>query len=167
MFYAGRHFVDADGQRISSDYEPVTPITGERFLEGSPVKHLFCWRVSVGLGCGGVDETLNNFGSDDYDFPWTMFDYGAVFHAVPSALYRFRDHREGYRLTTHVPRSVQRHELARILAKHGVSKRDIQRHVRYATRMYLRQSLFRNRLHRWILERLGFNARRGWREPYK
>jgi hypothetical protein len=167
VFYTGRVFVDAEGRRISSDYAPVTPITHERFLEGSPIKHLFCWRVSVGLGCGGVDETLNNFGSDDWDFPWTMFDHGAVFHAVDAPLYRFRDHREGYRLTTHVPRSVQRRELARILGKHGVSKRDIPRLVRYATRTYLQQSLFRNRLHRWILEKLGFDARRGWRERYR
>lgn len=167
VLYGGRFFVDAEGRRISSDYHPVTPITRESFFAGSPIKIPFCWRVTVGLGCGGVDETLNNFGSDDWDFPWTMFDHGAVFHPVDVPLYRVRDHREGYRLTTHVPRSVQRKELARILGKHGVSRRDIRKLTRYATRGYLRQSLFRNRLHRWILETLGVDARRGWRERYR
>jgi hypothetical protein len=133
VFYSGRCFIDADGSRLSSDYPPIIPVTRERFLRGSPIKHLFCWRVRAGLACGGVDETLNNFGSDDYDFPWTLLDHGAVFHPIPDALYRFRDHREGVRLTTHVPRSVQRRELARILAKHGVPKGDIRRLVRYAT----------------------------------
>lgn len=167
FFHSGRYFIDGDNRRISSDYAPVTPVTAERFLETSPVKHLFCWRASLGLSCGGVDESLNNFASDDYDFPWTMLEHGAVFHAIPKPLYIVRDHRDGYRLTTHVPRSVQRSELARILAKHGVPADIIRQRVRHATRDYLRQSLFRNRLDRWILERIGFDARRGWREPYR
>ena len=168
FFHGGRYFVDADNRRISADYlPPPTPVTVERFHQGSPVKHLFCWRVALGLSCGGVDESLNNFGSDDYDFPWTMLEHGAVFHPVPRPLYIVRDHRDGYRLTTHVPRSVQRRELARIFEKHGVPRDIARRRIRDATRGYLKQSLFRNRLHRWILERMGFDPRRGWREPYR
>ena len=59
--------------------------------------------MALGLASGGVDESLNNFGSDDYDFPWTMLEHGAVSTRFPRPLYIFRDHREGYRLTTHVP----------------------------------------------------------------
>lgn len=167
FLHSGRYFIDGDNRRISGDYAPVTPITAEQFVNGSPVKHLLCWRVALGLSSGGVDESLNNFGSDDYDFPWTMFDHGAIFHAIPRPLYIFRDHRDGHRLTTHVPRSVQRRELARILAKHGVPSDIVRGRIRDANRNYLRQSLFRNRLHRWILERVGFDPRRGWREPYQ
>jgi glycosyltransferase involved in cell wall biosynthesis len=168
FFHSGRYFVDGDNRRISGDYLPApAPITVERFHQGSPVKHLLCWRVALGLSCGGVDESLNNFASDDYDFPWTMFEHGAVFHAVPRPLYIVRDHRDGYRLTTHVPRSVQRRELARIFEKHGVPGDIARRRIRDATRGYLKQSLFRNRLHRWILERMGFAPHGGWREPYR
>lgn len=167
FFHSGRYFIDGDNRRISSDYPPVAPVTAERFVQGSPVKHLLCWRTALGLSCGGVDESLNNFGADDYDFPWTMLEHGAVFHAVPTPLYIFRDHRDGYRLTTHVPRSVQRSELARILEKHGVARDVVRKRVRHATREHLRQSLFRNTFHRWILESMGFDARRGWREPYR
>jgi hypothetical protein len=167
FFHSGRCFIDAEGRRLSADYLPVSSVDAAAFVVGSPVKHLLCWRVRLGLACGGVDETLNNFGSDDYDFPWTMLEHGAAFHPVDKPLYRMRDHRDGYRLTTHVPRSIQQAELRRILAKHGVAPRIIDATVRRARRGYLRQSLFRNRLHRWIRERLGYDARRGWREPYR
>lgn len=167
FFHSGRYFIDAENRRISSDYFPTMPVTAENFVNGSPVKHLLCWRPWLGLACGGVDETLNNFGSDDYDFPWTMLEHGATFHAIPKPLYIFRDHRDGYRLTTHVPRSVQRRELRRILEKHGVAPALIRKRIRHASRDYLRQSLFRNPVHRWIRERIGFDAQRGWREPYR
>jgi hypothetical protein len=167
FFHSGRCFIDGEGRRLSSDYLPAESIEAADFEGGSPVKHLLCWRVRLGLACGGVDETLDNFGSDDYDFPWTMFEHGAVFRPIEQALYRLRDHREGYRLTTHIPRSTQQAGLRRILAKHGIAPRVINRAVRHAQRGYLRQSLFRNRLHRWFRERLGYDARRGWREPYR
>jgi len=167
FFYSGRYYIDGANQRLSSDYLPTRPVTAETFTTGSPVKHLLCWRVSTGLACGGVDETLNNFASDDFDFPWTMLDHGAVFHPIHRVLYMCRDHRDGFRLTTHVPRSVQRRELRRILEKHGVAPAIARRRVRDDSRNYLRQSLFRNSLHRWLLERMGFDAARGWREPYR
>lgn len=166
FFHTGRYFVDAGGQRLSSDYLPDRPETQETFRKYSPVKHLMCWRVERGLACGGLDETLENFGTDDYDFPWTMLDAGAVFRAIPRALYIFRDHREEYRLTTHVPRSVQRNGLRRILAKHGTPAADIRQALRTQAR-YLRQSLFANTAHRWLRERTGFDPRDGWRESYR
>jgi hypothetical protein len=167
FFHSGRYFIDAEGRRISSDYLPKRPVTAEAFVAGSPVKHLLCWRAVKGLEYGGVDESLNNFGSDDYDFPWTMLERGAVFQAIPECLYIVRDHREGYRMTTHVPRSAQLRELRRILEKHGVTPALVREQLRDARRGYLKQSLFRNPLTRWLKERLGFDARRGWRQPYR
>jgi hypothetical protein len=167
FFHSGRYFIDGDNRRLSGDYQPTTAVTAASFVTGSPVKHLMCWRTRLGLASGGVDETLNNFGSDDYDFPWTMLEHGARFHAIAKPLYVFRDHRTGYRLTTHVPRALQRRELRRILRKHGVARAVIRQRVRAANRDYLRQSLFRNALHRWLRERIGFDAGQGWREPYR
>jgi glycosyltransferase involved in cell wall biosynthesis len=63
FFHSGRYFIDADGRRISSDYLPERPVTAEQFADRSPVKHLLCWRARMGLAYGGLDETLNNFGS--------------------------------------------------------------------------------------------------------
>ncbi len=167
FFHSGRRFIDGDGRALSSSILPKGQVTRARFIDGSPVKHLLCWRVSAGLACGGVDETIGNFASDDYDFPWTMFEHGAAFHAIPRALYIVRDHRDGYRLTTHLTRSEQRRGLRRILAKHGVPAITAWRRVRRASRTYMRQSLFRNRLHQWVRERLGMNMDTAWREPYR
>ena len=108
-----------------------------------------------------------NFASDDWDFPWTMLEQGAAFRAVPRALYILRDHRESFRLTTHVPRSVQLATMRRIMNKHGASEEAIRACMREARRSFLRQSLFRSTLHRWLRQRLGFDARRGWREQYR
>jgi len=167
FFHSGRYFVDGDNRRLSSDYLPKTPVTRDAFIGASPVKHMLCWRASRGLACGGVDETLNNHGSDDYDFPWTMLEHGAVFTAIPQCLYIVRDHRDGYRLTTHTPRSVQVRELRRILLKHGVEPGMIRRRLRSDRRNYLRQALFHNAVERWIKTRIGFDARHGWRQPYR
>lgn len=167
FFHTGRYFIDGDNRRISSDYFPRSSFTMEDFWKTSPAKHLLCWRRSTGLACGGVDETLSNFASDDWDFPWTMAEHGAVFVPVPHALYVFRDHRDGYRLTTHVTRDVQLRGLRRILEKHGTPRAVVSSRLRHARRTYLKQSLFRDPLHRWIREKIGFDANAGWREPYR
>jgi glycosyltransferase involved in cell wall biosynthesis len=167
FFYTGRYFIDENNQRISADYYPRSPLTLDDFARTSPVKHLMCWRVSKGLSVGGVDETLDNFGSDDYDFPWTLMEHGAVFVPVPYQLYHFRDHREAFRLTTHTTRDIQLAGLRRIIEKHNLPSSVIARRLRQAKRGFLRQSLFLNPLHRWIRERIGYNPRTGWRETYK
>ena len=77
------------------------------FLNGSPVKHLLCWRREMALAIGGVDECIFMSGPDDYDFPWSMFERGAKFQALPECLYICRNHCDGFRLTTHEPRTVQ------------------------------------------------------------
>ena len=168
FFHTGRYYIDENRRRISPDFLPVRPVTRDEFVIASPVKHLMCWRARRGLACGGVDEALEDFGSDDFDFPWTMFEHGARFTAVMRSLYVFRDHRQGFRLTTHVLRSVQIRTLRQILQKHKVEPRRIRQRVRIDRRTYMRQSLFRNPLDRWLRLRLGIppSAGEGWREPY-
>jgi hypothetical protein len=102
-----------------------------------------------------MDESLNSVGPDDFDFPWTMAERGAVFHAVPDCLYLYREHRSCYRLTTHLPRSVQSRELRRILRKHGIGWLDATRAAAAARRGYLRQCLYRSPLDRWLKRRFG------------
>ena len=169
FFHSGRYFVDQKAVRLSSDYLPTLPVVHDSFLGSSPVKHLMCWRAARALAAGGVDETLENFGSDDRDFPWTMLEQGLSFTAIPRALYVFRDHRESFRLTTHVPRSTQLRTLHRILQKHQVDPAEIRRRLRRARRSFLKQSLFHNPLHRWLRLKLrGYPVPGdGWREPYR
>jgi hypothetical protein len=66
-----------------------------------------------------------------------------------------------------LPLSVHRRECLRIFKKHGVGWRERRRFVTRAQQSFLRQCLYRNALDRWIKERLGFEARRGWRQAYR
>jgi hypothetical protein len=114
-----------------------------------------------------MDESLNSVGPDDYDFPWTMAEHGARFRAIPEPLYVYRDHRDGERLTTHLPLSVHVRELKRILRKHGVPRDAIRAKVEVARRTYLKQCLYRNRADKWFSELLGRGDRRTWRDTYR
>jgi hypothetical protein len=114
-----------------------------------------------------MDESLNSVGPDDYDFPWCMAEKGAVFMAIKECLYLYRDHREGYRLTTHLPRSLHRAEIARIMEKHGAERAEVRMAVRNASRSFLRQCLYSSRLDQWLKEKVGYDARRGWRMKYR
>lgn len=167
FLHSGRRIIDGDGRPLSSEHLPATHVSAADFVWRSPVKHLLCWRRAKALSCGGMDETLNNVGPDDYDFPWVMLEQGAVFAAVPECLYLFRDHREAYRLTTHLPRDLHLRELRRILRKHGVGRLLIERRLWRARREYLRECLYRNRLDRWLKLRFGVDPRSGWRQEYR
>ena len=138
------------------------------FIAGSPVKHLLCWRREKALSFGGMDESMNDVGPDDYDFPWTMLEQGASFRRIDQCLYIYRDHRQGERLTTHLPLSIHVRELRRIFAKHHVPRELAEERVRRAQRDYLRQCLYRNRFDRWLHEKiLGIDPQQGWRLPMK
>jgi glycosyltransferase involved in cell wall biosynthesis len=168
FFHSARRVVDDAGRSISSVYRAKETFALDDFARESPVKHLLCWRRETALACGGLDESLSSLvGVDDWDFPWTMAEHGARFKAVQECLYVYRDHREGFRLTTHVPRSTHVRELRRIMRKHGVGPVRRFRLAHRQTRSYLRQCLYRSTLDRAIKERLGFDARRGWRETYR
>jgi hypothetical protein len=66
-----------------------------------------------------------------------------------------------------VPQSIQKRELRRILEKHGLPPALIRQRIRRDGGDFLRQSLFRTTVHRWIRELIGFDPHHGWREPYR
>lgn len=167
FFHSARRVIDDAGAPISSVHPSRETFTLDDFARASPVKHLLCWRRATGLAAGGLDETIHSVGPDDYDFPWVMAERGARFRAIPECLYWYRDHRAGFRLTTHLPLSVHLRECDRILRKHRVDRRARRAFLARARRSYLRQCLYRTPLDRWVKERLGYDARRGWRDTYR
>jgi glycosyltransferase involved in cell wall biosynthesis len=166
FFHSARRAIDDDGQSCSGVMPASPRVEPAMFAGTSPVKHLLCFRRETALAVGGLDESLNSVGPDDYDFPWTMADHGARFRAVPECLYVYRDHRQTYRLTTHLTLSHHSRELVRIMRKHGVPWWTTLARVRAARRGYLRQCLYRNALDKWVHERFGLAPRRIWRERY-
>jgi hypothetical protein len=167
FFHSSRVIIGENDEPISDVYPSRSTFELKDFLLASPVKHLLCWRREFAISVGGMDETLNNVGPDDYDFPWTMAERGARFHAIPEALYLYRDHRNAARLTTHLPLSVHLREIRRILKKHGASAGEVAAMVARARSTYLRQCLYRNRADKWLKQLLGHEARCGWRETYR
>jgi len=167
FFHSGRRIIDENDCPLGDTFPARETFVLEDFLNGSPVKHLLCWRREFGLRIGGLDESLRSVGPDDYDFPWLMAERGARFQAIPNCLYIYRDHRESYRLTTH--QTVEHHaqEIDRILAKHGVAAETRQRLVARAEQGYLRQCLYRDEADREEKERAGWDPRNGWRESYR
>ena len=143
FFYSSRRQIDESGQPISPVHAAMESFGLEQFQRWSPVKHLLCWRRAKGLAVGGLDESLNSVGPDDYDFPWTMAERGAVFRAVPECLYLYREHLEAFRLTTHLPLTVHKRELWRIYRKHGVPRAVARARIAAAENSYLRQCLYR------------------------
>src|ERR1051325_6273856 len=142
FFHSSRRFVDEADRPVSSVYLSRSSFALEEFRWTAPVKHLLCWRRTMGLAIGGIDESVGPHGPDDYDFPWCMAEAGAVFRAVRGCLYIFRDHRETFRLTTHVPLDDHKAGLRRILEKHGVDAPTIERRIAQAQDSYLRQCLY-------------------------
>lgn len=167
FLHSARRIIDEHGEALSSVYASRPNVSAADFLHSSPVKHLLCWRRALGLRIGGMDESLNSIGVDDYDFPWSMADSGATFKAVADCLYIYRDHRTCFRLTTHLPISHHKREIARIMRKHGADRPAITARVGDAERTYLRQCLFRSRAHRWITARRPSDAGGAWRETYR
>jgi glycosyltransferase involved in cell wall biosynthesis len=169
FFHSSRRYIDEGGRQISSIYQSRPNVTIEDFGPWAcPVKHLLCWRRESGLAIGGMDESLDDAGGvDDFDFPWSMAQGGALFKAIPDCLYIYRDHRECFRLTTHLPKNRRKREIARILRKHGVRSSSIVSQVAEAERGYLRQCLYRSRIDRWVKRVIRSDPRAGWREPYR
>jgi glycosyltransferase involved in cell wall biosynthesis len=167
FFNASRRYIDDEGRSISSVYTSIQVNGPKDFEPGSPVKHLLCWRVSKALSFGGVDESLNSVGPDDWDFPWTMAEHGARFMPIEECLYIYRDHRRCFRLTTHLPLSQHKREIRRIMTKHGVDRRTIRTRLAAAEDNFLRQCLYRSKLDKWLKERMGYEPPDFWREPYQ
>ncbi|HXY91971.1 MAG TPA: glycosyltransferase [Acidimicrobiia bacterium] len=167
FFHSARRVIDDDGHEISSIHSARHDVVLADFQLHSPCKHLLCWRRAKGLAVGGMDESLNSIGPDDLDFPWTMAEAGATFGAIDECLYLYRDHRGHYRLTTHLPRNVQRRELARIYRKHRLPRKLARQRLRAATRSHLRQCLYRTELEKRFRQALGLEATRVWRQSYR
>ena len=168
FFHSSRRIIDEAGRRISSIHRSRADVSIDDFGTLScPVKHLLCWRRDMGLAIGGMDESLDSVGVDDFDFPWSMAEGGASFRAIPNCLYVYRDHRECFRLTTHLPRDHHKREIARILRKHEVDASSIAAQVAGAERSYLRQCVYDSRLDRWLKRVARHDPRAGWRETYR
>jgi hypothetical protein len=114
-----------------------------------------------------MDESLGRVGVDDFDFPWSMAEHGAVFRAIPECLYIYRDHRSSFRLTTHLPLTVHMREIRRIMLKHGADPAAIERALYHARDSFLRQCLYRSALDQWLREKLGVGPGTVWRETYR
>jgi GT2 family glycosyltransferase len=166
FFHSARRIVDDRGNAISTIRPPHPDVSSADFMRAAPVKHLLCWRREMGLAIGGMDESLNSVGPDDLDFPWSMADAGATFKAVEECLYVYRDHRSSFRLSTHLPLSHHKREIARIMRKHDAPPEAIDAWLHRAERSYLRQCLYRSRVHRLLRAGRDPAADRAWREPY-
>ena len=167
FFHSSRVIINEKDHPISSVYYSKEQFSIDDFILGSPVKHLLCWNKDEALAFGGLDESLNNVGPDDYDFPWTMAERGALFKAVKECLYLYRDHRECYRLTTHLPLTVHKREIRKIMKKHGVGAFYRWKIIMAAKKSYLRQCLYKSPLDRWFKEKRGYDIHKGWKEEYK
>lgn len=165
FFHTSRRIIDEWGNPVSSVHPSADGVTLGDFVVESPVKHLLCWRRVKGLEVGGLDESLDSVGPDDFDFPWTMAEQGALFHTIPECLYIYRDHRLCERLSTDLPRSVHLQAIARILKKHGVPDARIKARIGEARRSHLRACLYRNNLDRRLLGKFGIRPN-AWRETY-
>lgn len=165
FLYSGWQALDTEGHRLGAVRLPRATFALTDFKWGSPIKHLMWWRRSLGLAVGGIDETLVK-APDDYDFPWTMAERGALFRPIPACLYFIREHCEYERRTTHIPRSTARRGILAILKKHRIGLAERYWIVARRYRGSLgRQTVYRNPLDRRLTDRLGLDPRRRWRRP--
>ena len=138
FFHSSRRDMNGDGEPMGSVMRARDAFTLRHFVErGSPVKHLMCWRRSLGLDHGGMREHLSAHGCDDYDFPWRLAEAGASFRAIPECLYVYRVHDRGPRLTTDTPIQVQVDTLQRMFRDHGVPESELAAYLDRAIGGYL------------------------------
>lgn len=165
FFHSSRAFIDEEDKRISKIYQSKTEWELKDFKWGSPIKHLLCWRKEKWAAIGGIDENLLK-ASDDYDFPWSMAESGAVFMALEECLYLYRNHCQGERFTTHRPLSVSIRGIKGILKKHGVGfieRNSIIRKLRSNGSLGT-QSIYRTTLDRKLKEKIGYDASQNWKQ---
>jgi glycosyltransferase involved in cell wall biosynthesis len=165
FFHSSRRIIDGEGNSISSVHASRSEFEWKDFLNGSPIKHLLCWRREMALAIGGVDEAFSTQGPDDYDFPWSMFEHGARFQALPECLYIYRNHCDGFRLTTHDPRTVQLLTARKMLRKHGVGFWRSWMMIYFKWRGGLAsQSIYSSRLTRRFHRFVRSDAEKKWRQ---
>lgn len=167
FFHSSRLYIDERGCPISSVYNSSDSFSLADFKNYGPVKPLHCWKVDSALAIGGMDESLGPHGADDYDFSWSMAEAGCSFKAVAECLYYTRDHREHYRLTTHVPLRTQVEELQKIWRKHGMTEKEIEYQTEVRTKDYLRQALYVDEEDKRKKDGEGYDIRQGWKLNYR
>lgn len=135
FFHSAHRWIDERGQPVGAVRPPGAAVTFDHFKRfGSPVKHLLCWRRSLALEIGGMNESLSVHGCDDFDFPWRMLEAGAGFQAIEECLYEYRIHQTHTRLTTHVPLEKQMAVLRAMFHSHGVSLLETDAFLQRASR---------------------------------
>lgn len=140
FFHSSRAYMNANGVVRKPVMNAQEKVTETHFRTvGSPVKHLLCWNIAKGLAAGGMDDELGLVGSDDYDFPWTMFKAGCNFKAIQECLYYYRVHHQFYRGTVNLPIEKHYEILRKMFKKHGVSEAEIEDFMRGAATTYLIQ----------------------------
>ena len=164
FFHSSRIIIDESGSAISTIYKARESFSLSDFKNTGPVKHLLCWKVDSALAMGGMDESLGLHGADDYDFTWCMAEAGYSFKAIPECLYYYRDHRDHYRLTTHVPLDTQINQLKKIWKKHGLTENEIDEQIRWRTSGYLKQALYLDEEDKNRKE--NYDNRKVWRQTY-
>lgn len=167
FFHTSRLYIDERGYPLSTVYKACDSFNLADFKNYGPVKHLHCWKVESALAIGGMDESLGPHGADDYDFPWSMAEAGCSFKAVAECLYYKRDHREHYRLTTHIPMETQLEELRKIWRKHSMTEKEIEYQTNVRRDGYLRQALYVDEEDKKRKDREGYDIRQGWRLNYR
>lgn len=167
FFHSSRIYIDERGCPISTVYNASDSFNLADFKNYGPVKHLHCWKIDSALAIGGMDESLGPHGADDYDFPWCMAEAGCYFKAMTECLYYKRDHREHYRLTTHVPLRTQIEELQKIWRKHGMTEEEIEYQIKVKTNGYLKQALYIDEEDKRTKDREGYDIRQGWKLNYR
>jgi glycosyltransferase involved in cell wall biosynthesis len=166
-YHSSRIHIDEDGHTIGSIKRARESFNPSDFKNyDAPVKHLHCWKVESALAIGGMDESLGLHGADDYDFPWCMAEAGYSFKAIPKCLYYYRDHREHYRLTTHVPLETQINELKKIWKKHGLTDEEIEEQIEMRTSGYVKQALYLDEEDKKRKEGENYDIRMSWREKH-
>ena len=165
FFHSSRIIIGECGKPISSVKLSQGEFSLEDFKNGSPVKHLLCWRKEKGLAVGGIDETIFK-AVDDYDFPWTMAENHAVFKAVKECLYYHRNHCEYFRKTTHIPKSTAKRDILMTLKKHGVGLLERQFIVwkKQLKGGLGNQSIYKNKLDKWAKQTFNIDARKSWKQ---
>ena len=163
-FHSSRMHIDENGDPIGPVLKSRKTFNVSDFINYGPVKHLHCWKVASALKIGGMDESLGLHGADDYDFPWCMAEAGYSFKAITECLYYYRDHREHYRLTTHVPLNAQIMESKKIWRKHSVTEKEIEKQIKRRTSSYLKQALYLDDQDKERKDRDNYDIRLGWRE---
>jgi len=166
-FHTSRLYIDERGYPLSAVYKARDSFNLADFKDYCPIRQLHCWKVESALEIGGMDESLGPHGADDYDFPWCMAEAGLSFKAVAECLYYIRDHREHYRLTTHVPLRTQIEELRKIWRKHGMTEQEIEYQINVRTNGYLRQALYVDEEDKKRKDSEGYDIRQGWRLNYR